>query len=80
MVDAPRFKTGQIATIVTGAVSMGLAISIVYLGRRFPPDLPKQPSLEEATDAVYGGEEIPATGGSEKDLDPMNVMTTVKVV
>lgn len=37
IVDAPKFRNGQIATLVTGAVSVGIACAIVYCSRRFGP-------------------------------------------
>lgn len=41
IVDRPRFKKGQIATIVTGIASVGIAAAIAWCSRRFKPDLPQ---------------------------------------
>lgn len=37
VVDAPRFRNGQIATLVTGAASVLIACAIVFCSRRFGP-------------------------------------------
>lgn len=41
VVEAPRFRNGQIATLVTGAASVGIALAIVYCSRRWPPAISK---------------------------------------
>ena len=38
---------GQIATLVTGAVSVGIATAIVYCNRKWPPRLPQVGGLGE---------------------------------
>ena len=38
---APKFRNGQIATIVTGAASVVIAAAIVYCSRRWPPVTPQ---------------------------------------
>lgn len=45
---APKFRNGQIATIVTGAAAIGVAAAIVYCSRRYPPDLPQNQVQEDA--------------------------------
>jgi len=54
IVDAPRFRKGQIATLVTGAVSVLIACAIVFCSRRFGPRLQSPSevvSVDEAGDA-----------------------------
>ncbi|OCF37148.1 MFS transporter, ACS family, pantothenate transporter [Kwoniella heveanensis BCC8398] len=46
VVEAPRFRNGQIATLVTGVVSVGIAVAIVYCSRRWPPALPEAEIVE----------------------------------
>ncbi|WWC65719.1 uncharacterized protein I303_108341 [Kwoniella dejecticola CBS 10117] len=46
VVDAPRFRDGQIATLVTGAASVVVAIAIMYCSKRYPPDLPSAEIVE----------------------------------
>nr|ODN91138.1 MFS transporter, ACS family, pantothenate transporter [Cryptococcus depauperatus CBS 7841] len=48
VVEAPRFKNGQIATIVTGAASVFVAVAIVYCSRRWPPALPSVEMKKES--------------------------------
>lgn len=41
VVDQPKFRNGQIATIVTGAASVGVAGAIAYCARRWPAPMPQ---------------------------------------
>lgn len=59
VVQAPKFRNGQIATLVTGAVSVAIAAAIVYCTRRWPPSMPQDNAIEEATEKGYeGGGEV----------------------
>ena len=40
VVDAPKFRNGQIGTLVTGFFGVLIAVAIVYCSRKYPPDVP----------------------------------------
>ncbi|BEJ12518.1 hypothetical protein CspHIS471_0209780 [Cutaneotrichosporon sp. HIS471] len=54
IVDRPRFRKGQIATIVTGFVAVGIAGAIAWCSRRFKPDLPQ--TREDEMDGEADGD------------------------
>lgn len=65
IVDAPKFRNGQIATLVTGAFTVGVACAILYCSRRFPPNDPEPAEVE--TRAESGHED-------EKDVAALQVV------
>ncbi|WVQ79336.1 hypothetical protein IAT38_001433 [Cryptococcus sp. DSM 104549] len=74
VVDAPRFRNGQIGTIVTGFFSLGIAVLVVYCLRRWPPTLPgseldPQFPVEGVSAAEKGEGEGEEGLGMEKDVD-----------
>lgn len=63
VVDQPRFTKGQIATLATGAASVGVAAAIVYCSRRYRPALPQ----DEA--AAMDAERAVESPLEEKDIE-----------
>lgn len=52
--EAPRFRNGQIATIVTGAASVAIAGAIVYCSKRWPAPLLQENEEVENTEKGLG--------------------------
>jgi ACS family pantothenate transporter-like MFS transporter len=70
VVQAPRFKNGQIATIVCGAASVGIAFAIVLLSKKYYRDHPEEGGGGDGDDVVeyQSGRESGATADeAEKD-------------
>ncbi|KAK4686085.1 MFS transporter, ACS family, pantothenate transporter, partial [Tremellales sp. Uapishka_1] len=59
IVDSPRFRNGQIATLVTGAASVGIAAAVVYCSRRYPTVLKGPKASYIDTDGVEHGQDDP---------------------
>ncbi|KAL1413284.1 hypothetical protein Q8F55_001040 [Vanrija albida] len=57
--QAPKFRNGQIATIVTGAASVGIAAAIVYCSRAYPPNLPQDNEAAEVAEKGFDVAEEP---------------------
>lgn len=55
VVEAPRFRNGQIATLVTGAASVGIAVAIVYCSKKWPPAIANA-ELDHERESVAEGE------------------------
>ncbi|KAL7420600.1 hypothetical protein Q5752_004551 [Cryptotrichosporon argae] len=70
VVSAPKFRNGQIATLVTGAAGVAIAAAIVYCSRRFPPALPSEDEI--AAHRAEGGYVEDAEG--EKAVEAVAVM------
>lgn len=68
VVDQPRFKKGQIATIVTGAAALVVAWAIVYCSVRWAPDLP-QDQAEENAERGYKDAYEPEGGEKSHPVD-----------
>lgn len=68
VVDQPRFTKGQIATLVTGAVSVGVAAAIVYCSRKYRPPLPQDEAermdAERAVESPLEEKEVEAKPGA----------------
>lgn len=73
IVDAPRFTKGQIATLVTGAASVGIAVAIVYCGRRWPPSLPQEGDKDhDQTYDIETGEQGEDKTAMRVDIEPVS--------
>lgn len=59
--QAPKFRNGQIATLVTGAASVAIAGGIVLFSRRYPPALPQDNEVAEANEKGFDVSEVPAS-------------------
>ncbi|RSH94945.1 hypothetical protein EHS25_000029 [Saitozyma podzolica] len=79
VVQAPRFRNGQIATLVTGAVSVGIAVAIVYCSRRWPPALPIEPEHEGRT-VQYAAEPEQTEGAEDAEKAPVESGFAVKPI
>ncbi|OCF32251.1 MFS transporter, ACS family, pantothenate transporter [Kwoniella heveanensis BCC8398] len=82
VVDVPKFRNGQIATLITGAAMIGLAAFMLYLERRFPPKI--KDNSETFSTTVFGGKAVTQTviadeerispgPGRDESIDEKNV-------
>jgi ACS family pantothenate transporter-like MFS transporter len=55
VVQAPKFRNGQIACIVTAVAGLGIACAIVYCSRKWPPPLPVLEEDEKVKDDAESG-------------------------
>lgn len=67
VVDAPQFRKGQIATIVTGAVAVAIAAAIVYCTRRWPPITPEENAAAEVLEKGYDRQVSPVQLASHQE-------------
>ena len=74
VVQAPQFKNGQIATIVCGAASVGIAFAIVLLSRKYYRDHP------EAQVVVASGDSVATTTVEDAEKDAVNEKTVFYAV
>lgn len=70
VVDKPKFRNGQIATIATGGASVAVAAAIVYCSRRWPSSMPQTNVVEETTEKGYGQDGEIASHVLESDEKP----------
>ena len=85
VVDVPKFRNGQIATLVTGTTMCGLAVIMVFLGRKYPPKtvddmsacvsfLPHKIDLDAIDkEQEFSGSLDEEYGYDDKAVDPSNV-------
>ncbi|OCF77942.1 MFS transporter, ACS family, pantothenate transporter [Kwoniella mangroviensis CBS 8886] len=79
VVEAPRFRNGQIATLVTGAASVAIAVAIVYCSRKYPPALPSAEIVEidgkltDVTHNTHTTSNVSNHGEGEGDIESKDV-------
>ena len=73
VVQAPQFKNGQIATIVCGAASIGIAFAIVLLSRKYYRDHPE-------AQVAASGESVATTTVEDAEKDTVDDETVFYAV